>query len=281
MKPIRLIAIVSTPFLIIYLIACIGCVVRPIIDSMAFPGAYKSESNDFPVTEIPVSDGATLTLFTQKATASPYHLLYFHGNAEDLTTVRFQGKALASILSLHAIDYRGYGRSTGQCSVATFEADALATYDYVIKHKHINPNKLIVMGYSMGGAAAAEIASKRPVAALVLESSFTSLADVPWFGKFLPFDYLRTQSKLTNVRAPIIILHGRQDAVIDVRHAHNLANSAPTPKILRIVPNGTHFTLSPYAINIIQHLTQILPTFEPLSTIDQQRHLDTILPTLK
>ena len=101
-------------------------------------------------------------------------LIYFGGNAED---VSYSLPGLAAAFPGHAVylmHYRGYGGSTGAPSEAALIADALALFDKVYsEHKNI-----VVVGRSLGSGVAVQLASRRPVARLVLVTPYDSIAEI-------------------------------------------------------------------------------------------------------
>lgn len=207
-------------------LACGGA--RCVADVAAFPRPPLREVA--PQTEpVPLSEGAIGTLWVVRNAQSPWSVLYFHGNGEDLYDVRGIVRALARHATVYAVDYRGYGRSTGKPSVRTFEADARAFYEAAIR-LGAEPGRLVVHGYSLGGAAAVEVAASRPVAGVLLGSTFTSLIAVPWFGRFLPVDWLLSEEKMVRIACPVRVYHGTADRLIAFSHGQRLYAAAPKPK---------------------------------------------------
>ena len=117
-------------------------------------------------------DGAEVAVTTQPAQGTRA-LLYFGGNAEDVSASLpqlardFPGRAL------YLMHYRGYGASTGRPSEAALHADALALFDKV----HATQPQVAVMGRSLGSGVAVRLAAQRPVSALVLVTPYDSLRD--------------------------------------------------------------------------------------------------------
>jgi fermentation-respiration switch protein FrsA (DUF1100 family) len=87
-----------------------------------------------------------------------------------------------------------------------------------------------VHGRSLGGGPAAELASREPVAGLVLESTFTSVLGVSRWGRAFPFDWFRTLRRLNRVRAPVLVIHGTADEVIPLANGRALFHAARGPK---------------------------------------------------
>ena len=150
-----------------------------------------------------------------------------------------------------AVDYRGFGQST---DVAPTEAyayeDAEAAWDYLAK---VAPRaRRFIVGHSLGGAIAAELARRRPdVAGLVLEATFTSVRDMidesPW--GFLPVGLILTQefdtlSKMPELHMPVLIAHGTRDSIVPYKMGERLYEAARGPKRFIKVEGGGHRDLS-------------------------------------
>lgn len=162
-------------------------------------------------------------------------LLYLHGNAGNLESRRGIFARLGALkLDILAIDYRGYGKSAGEPSEAGLYADALAAHAWLLERTRAD--RIFVYGESIGGGPACELAASRPVAGLILQSTFTSIADMaalsfPW----LPVRRLvRTKfdnlAKLPRVTAPKLIIHSRRDEIIPFSMGERLFAAAAAPK---------------------------------------------------
>lgn len=218
------------------------CVARPLVDVFAFPAPRLD--GDYPETVAVPLEGATGRLRVVRNAGSPWSVLYFHGNGEDLGEIEWLVRQLSRYATVYAAEYRGYGRSTGRASVATFEADARAFYDAAVA-LGAEPARLVAQGYSLGTAAAAEVAASRPVAGLVLGGGFTSLLAVPGIDWLLPRDWLCTEKKLPRVRCPIRIFHGTADRLIPFAHAERLHAAAPGSTLVPL-PGRNHETAHGY-----------------------------------
>jgi fermentation-respiration switch protein FrsA (DUF1100 family) len=128
------------------------------------------------------------------------------------------------------VEYPGYGRSEGRPSQKSITGAVLAAYDWAMKHPRVDARRIVAHGRSMGGGAAAQLARNRPLAALILESTYSSLASmvrahgVPDFLVANRFDTLEV---LRGFRGPVLIVHGTRDMVIPFSHAKLLAEAAP------------------------------------------------------
>jgi uncharacterized protein len=163
--------------------------------------------------------------------------LLCHGNAGNISHRLTQYAALLELgVAVLAFDYRGYGRSEGRPSEAGTYADAQAAWRW-LRDQGVPPSKIIVLGESLGGGIAAELARRETVGGLVLMSSFTSVADVgselfPW----LPVRWINRikydiHGKLPQIQAPVLIMHSRGDALMPFHHAERNYAAANEPKL--------------------------------------------------
>ena len=159
-----------------------------------------------------------------------------HGNAEVIDHLpplflRFTDLGLAVLL----VEYPGYGRSDGSPSQETVRETFVAAYDLLAARPEIDRNRIIAFGRSVGGAAACVLASERPVASLILFSTFTSLRSmahrflVPGFLARDPFDNLQV---VRSYPRPVLVLHGSEDGLIPFRHGETLAAAAPRGRLV-------------------------------------------------
>ncbi len=133
------------------------------------------------------------------------------------------------------VEYPGYGRSQGSPSEKSITATMLAAYDWAISNPRVDASRIVAHGRSMGGGAAGQLLERRKLAALVLESTFTSLGDmvkahgVP---DFLVTNRLDTREALRKFDGPVLVLHGAQDGAIPVSHARALAEATPRARLV-------------------------------------------------
>ncbi|HKU90608.1 MAG TPA: alpha/beta fold hydrolase [Steroidobacteraceae bacterium] len=162
-------------------------------------------------------------------------LIYTHGNGEliDYWADEFVPLRAAGIHIL-LVEYPGYGRSLGSPSESSVTAALVAAHDRVAADPRVDPRRIIGYGRSLGGGAIAQLAAKRPLAALVLESTFTSLTDIIR-GYYVPDWLIRnrfdTRKVLQEFQGPVLLLHGQFDQVIPVAHAHALQAARPAAEL--------------------------------------------------
>jgi uncharacterized protein len=195
------------------------------------------------------SDGETLLAWYITPAAGKPLILYFHGNGGglDLRAERFNALA-ASGDGLLAVEYRGYAGSTGAPSEAGLLADGEATYAEA-RRLGFPPARIVVMGESLGSGVAVALAARHEIAALVLDSPYSSIADVAaatfWMFpvRALMSDSFRSDLRIASVVAPLLIVHGTSDEVIPIRLAEKLFALATAPKDFIRVEGGGHLAL--------------------------------------
>jgi fermentation-respiration switch protein FrsA (DUF1100 family) len=153
-------------------------------------------------------------------------VIYFHGNAE---LIDGQDRIVAGYsklgLSVLLPEYRGYGRSAGKPSEEEITADMIRFHDLLIRRADVDPSRIVFHGRSVGGGVAADLATRRTPAALILESTFASTADMARkFGAppFLIKHPFRTDRVVEGLNVPMLIFHGTLDTVVPVSHGRRL-----------------------------------------------------------
>jgi fermentation-respiration switch protein FrsA (DUF1100 family) len=177
-------------------------------------------------------------------------ILFLHGNAQEAYSWSLVHEELSPLgCRLLLIDYHGYGKSGGEPHEAGLYLDGMAAMDW-LKGQGIGEEGVIVFGKSLGGAVACEIAQDRDLKALVLESTFTSLASVarnlfPFLPPGIPLgEKYDSLSKIARVRCPVLVIHGDLDELIPVGEGMKLFEAAPEPKELCLVRGAGHNDVS-------------------------------------
>jgi fermentation-respiration switch protein FrsA (DUF1100 family) len=176
-------------------------------------------------------------------------VLYSHGNGGNLSMraeniVRWRNATGKAVL---IYDYPGYGKSTGKPTEASCYAAANAAYDWLVDTKKVSPSQLVLLGSSLGGAMATQLASRRECRALVLVNAFTSFPDmaqktVPWFpARWLVSNRLDNLSKIGKCDAPVFITHGTADTLIPFSQGERLFAAAMEPKRFLPRPGEGHW----------------------------------------
>jgi fermentation-respiration switch protein FrsA (DUF1100 family) len=173
--------------------------------------------------------------------SAKFTLLVSHGNAEDLGDDRPWLEELGRAgFSVFAYDYQGYGTSQGKPSEKGAYDDENAAYDYLTVNLQIPPDRIVILGRSVGSGPAVHIVARRPVAALILQSPFLSAFRVLTRIPILPFDKFPNYKEIGRVHCPVFIMHGANDAVIPIWHAQELFAMANQPKQFLAVQGADH-----------------------------------------
>ncbi len=191
----------------------------------------------FETISFQASDGVTLSGWYVPSENSDEVLLFFHGNAGNISH-RLESIRIFNRLglSIFIFDYRGYGQSRGRPGEKGTYLDATAAWNYLVDERRIDPGHIVIFGRSLGGAVAAWLAKERSPRGLILESSFTSIPDMgaetyPFFPVRLlsRFGY-NTREYVRKARCPVLIIHSREDDLVPFHHGRELFEAANEPR---------------------------------------------------
>lgn len=185
------------------------------------------------------------------------HVLLCHGNAGNVGDRVLHAAVLTEVgFDVLLFDYRGYGRSSGAPGERGTYSDARAALSCLLNERDVDAGRVIYLGESLGGAVALELALAHPPAGLVLLSAFTSVRDmgrihyrvVP--SRLVP-DAYPSLRLIADLRAPLLVVHGEDDAIVPVEHGRALYAAAPEPKRLRLVPGVGHNDIVSHAGSVV------------------------------
>jgi len=174
-------------------------------------------------------------------------IVWFHGNGGNVTdrapiAVDFARRGVSTFI----FDWRGYGRSEGSPSESALYDDAMTAYHFVTTTLHVPPERIVLYGESLGGPYAAHVAAHRKAHCVVIENSFPSLAAMANAlyrplpaGWFVPFA-MRTTRWLNDAHLPVLVLHGKQDAVIPFALGVELFDGLRVPKRMFVSDRAGH-----------------------------------------
>jgi fermentation-respiration switch protein FrsA (DUF1100 family) len=179
--------------------------------------------------------------------------LYFHGNGGALRyrVDRFR-ELTAQGEGLVALSYRGYAGSTGRPSEAGLIVDAQTAYEFAVKRYGVD--RIVVWGESLGTGVALALAAERPVSRVVLEAPFLSTVSIaagvyPFVPvRWLMKDQFRSDVRVANVKAPVLILHGDRDDVVPIASGEQLYKLITSPKRFVRLPGGGHENLGSFGV---------------------------------
>ncbi|TMM57380.1 alpha/beta hydrolase [Maribacter algarum] len=177
-------------------------------------------------------DGAKLNAVHIQNNSSKGVALYFHGNSGNVSHLGHVANLLTSKgYDAILVDYRTYGKSTGELSEEALNADAQLFYEYATKQ--YDENEIVLYGRSFGTGIASRLAAKNNPCRLILESPFSSAVDlgnhrfpilpVSWLSEFR----FPSTEYMKEVKCPIYIFHGTDDKVIPYKFAQKLYESIP------------------------------------------------------
>ena len=177
-------------------------------------------------------------------------LLYFGGNAEDLSPSRDEMRQLFPRHTVYLVAYRGYGLSTGLPSEAALAADAIALFDYAAgAHAAVD-----VLGRSLGSGVGVHVAAVRPVRRLGLITPFDSVLAVgqghyPLFPLgLLMKDPFKSVLRAPTLSMPVLVVIAGQDEVIPPAHAQALVAALPKPPTVLFLPDAQHSNVQVFPV---------------------------------
>ncbi len=206
------------------------------------------------VTEriIETPDGERLVAWQAKARDGQPTILYFHGNGESLI---YRSGRIASFQAqgygVFMIAYRGYSGSTGKPSEDAIISDAKLA-SQLLRAQGVEPSDIVIYGESLGTSVAVQVAQRQPVLAVILEAPFTSMVDA--WRQFVPLvpvrlllhDKFESDRAIGELRAPLLVMHGRKDRLVGFELGQRLFELAPEPKRLEVFPEAGHANLYNY-----------------------------------
>ena len=199
------------------------------------------------------ADGERVIVWHVPPRADKPVVLYFHGNGGSLRGRVDRFRALtADGTGLVALSYRGYGGSSGAPTEAGLVNDALAAYAFT--RARYPAERIVLWGESLGTGVAVALAAQQPVGHLILQSPFTSAADVGaqryWFVpvRLLMKDQFRSDLRIGEVTAPVLVLHGDRDNIVPMALAERLYGLINAPKRFVRFPGIGHNDLGAEAV---------------------------------
>ena len=195
--------------------------------------------------ELVTSDNIQLHGWYIPGKRSDKALLFFHANGGNISHRGDSLKIFHQLgLNVLIIDYRGYGLSGGELSEEGIYRDAIAAWEYLLG-RGFKKSDIIIFGRSLGGAVATHLSRNVKPAALILESTFSSVRDMA--SRVMPLVsnlvYLRfsfnTESKIKNTSVPLLVLHSPDDEIIPFKLGQKVFSAGNAPKYFYEL-NGGH-----------------------------------------
>ena len=212
-------------------------------------GGWRAVSR-LPLEDVwfPAADGARLFGWYVEAAGTNAVLLWCHGNGGNIIHRLENLKRLYQLgLSVFLFDYRGYGKSQGlRPTESGLYQDALGAYDYLVRRRNVQPERLVIFGRSLGASVARPRGAKTgggidPGIAILASGR----GDRPALLCGLPVHWLlgaefRLIDRLPHLLLPKLIIHGDQDKVIPIEFGREVFEAAKPPKEWYVIPGAGH-----------------------------------------
>jgi len=175
--------------------------------------------------------------------------IYFHGNGRSLPLRTERIRELNGLgFTVLAIEYRGFGATAGQPNEQGFGRDADAAYAYA-RGLGYSPKAIILYGESLGANVAIGLATRSPVAGLILDAPFSSIVDIAadryWMFpvRFLMKDQYRSDLAIGKLDVPVLIMHGEDDQIVPIKYGRRLSVLGGKNVTFMPIPHAGHVVL--------------------------------------
>ena len=202
---------------------------------------------------IPVEAEIRIGAHFHLAAKSADNILFFHGNGEIVADYDEFGRLMNQLgINFFAVDYRGYGRSTGRPTVTAMMRDSHVILDYVINWlaKNNYPGPLVIMGRSLGSACVLELAMHyaNAIDGLIIESGFAYAGPLlallgiePAEVGFVEAKGFRNVDKISTFHKPTLVIHAEKDHIIPFTDGKTLFDACPAQKKTFLqIPRANH-----------------------------------------
>jgi uncharacterized protein len=220
----------------VYLVVCIAAFVmqrqliyHPYRQILTTPAAIGLEYYELMLQS---PDGVEFVVWSIPAESSLVNVVYFHGNAENISNSTGMYKSLHELgVNVYAFEYRGYANCTGAPSEGGITTD-LRTFSEYLANSLPPDAKTVALGRSLGGAVAVKFATLYPVDGIILESTFNRMVDV---GRkafpYLPISFLLrerydSEEIIRSLDKPVLVIHSPDDEVIPFELGRKLYGAA-------------------------------------------------------
>ena len=210
---------------------------------------YLNDKINFNYKEIFIETDKKIKLkswFIEKDLKNFKTILLFHGNAGNLFNRVYKLNELNKLdLNILIISWRSFSGNKGKPTEKNLYHDAQEAVKW-LKAQGLDNKNIILYGESLGTGIAIELASKNNFGGIILESPFTSMADVAkLYYPYLPVNLLLkdrydTKSKIIDIRTPILIMHGKEDNIVPQKMGLELFEKANNPKFSYFPESDDH-----------------------------------------
>lgn len=207
----------------------------------------KDISNAIPITNNVVSHIPCLFLKASSSHTNHKFSIFFHGNAEDINLSYEILNHIRYTLNSNVIapEYPGYGIYPGRPSQEGIYEDSVILFDFLVEKLKVPESNILIFGRSLGTSPSTYLASRRQVGGLILISPMLSIRKVvsDILGKFVSYfmnDRFENYKLISQVKSPILLIHGQNDKLISYSHSTELYNLARAPCELILPENMDH-----------------------------------------
>lgn len=206
------------------------------------------------VVTLETEDGLSLASWYAEAQPGFSTIVYFHGNGGNISHRAFKVRPFLDVgYGVLLVSYRGYAGNPGSPTETGLFHDGRAALAF-LQAQGVTPDRTVLLGASLGSGVAVRMASETPVQALILESPYTSAVDAgqqrfPFLPvRWLMYDRFDSMSRIDQVTAPLLVVHGEADRTISVDLGRRLFEAANDPKEGHFLPGAGHVDLTEYGL---------------------------------
>ena len=261
-KRLNILLPILTGLLVSYL--CLVFTALFLSDKMLFPAPPPGYGDNDEILKLPLPDGSKVAALHLPNPKARFTLLHSHGNGEDFGYIRLLLEAYRRFgYAVFAYDYPGYGRSEGVPGEAGCYAAIDAAYLYLTGTLKVPPESIIAYGRSVGAGPTLDLASRKALGGVILESAFVSAFRVVSHWPLLPWDKFPNLRNITRLSVPLLIIHGSEDRIVNFWHGPALYEAANQPKTALWVEGAGHNNLIDFAgeqyWNALKNFNRSLP----------------------
>jgi hypothetical protein len=176
--------------------------------------------------------------FPTGAIAAAPTVVFAHGNGELIEDWQTEMETLSDVgVNALLVEFPGYGHSEGEPSREAIRETFAEAFDWLVEESDVPDDRIVAYGRSVGGGAAADLSQDRPVRALALQSTFSSVATMArkaLLPGFLVLDRFDNMRAVADFQGPVLLMHGVEDEVIPYEHALSLASAREGLEITEI-----------------------------------------------